>query len=1235
MMQIYNTFSCFIIGEGTLPLQCAEILLNRGHCIYGIISPDVSTKQWAEEKKIPCIEPVSQEGTAANNLLPFLRQRSFDYLFSIVNKSVLSEEILALSRQKSINYHDAPLPKYAGMYATSWAIMQREKSHGITWHVIERQVDAGDIVKQYCFEIASDETALTLNTKCYEAAINTFAELVDDLAYGRISAIHQDLDKRTYFPLYKRPPGGCVFSWNQSAENIDAFVRALEFGSYSNPLGLPKLIIERDFIIISQLDVLDLPSDTPPGTVTTIAEDFLSVSTTTHQVALRKLLTIDGQPLPISKMVAWFELYEGYKFDDLNQELHNRLTSKNALICRHEVFWVKRLSTLRPITLPYAVPMALRSQDKTLSGKPELHTRLTDSIPAEAISFLTNRPSTWRMDEFLLTAFAAYLIRLSGVDCIDLSFSFVQLKQSLAGLENFFALSVPLRITVNYNWNLEKIYQAVQKEITLIQRQKTYARDVVVRYPELRLKLASSEKGILPIAIEQVEKLEDYKGIPDSEFTMVIPTDGREYLWIYNHETVHGEIVESMMRQFATFLRNFVANPNQCLADVSLLTETEQYQMLFERNDTRKDYQSDLCIHQLFEVQVERTPEAVALVCEGEKLTYNELNQRANQLAHHLLAIGVESGTLVGVYIERSLEMIIGLLGILKTGGVYVPLDPNYPGERLAFMLADTQIPVLLTQHQFLKQLTNHSMISDTQPLTIVCLDSDWQVIAQQNQENPTRAITANHLAYVIYTSGSTGRPKGVQIRHQSVVNLIEATRHIFLFDEHDVWTVFHSYSFDLSVWEIWTPLLCGCRLVVVPYRVTQSPESFYALLCAERVTVLSQTPSAIRQLAYAKENIVDAGRNWCIRLIICGGEALPKSLALKLLQWNISVWNFYGPTEATVWVSIKEVKQDRIKGEVVTLGFPIDNIQIYLLDDFLQPVPVGMPGEICIGGIGLADGYLYRPELTAEKFIPDPFGLEPGARLYKTGDLARYLPDGDIEFLGRIDYQIKIRGFRVEFGEIEAVLASHHGVQETVVTIQETRSDESILEGVHRLIAYVVSAQKPVPTSSELHNFLKRKLPEYMVPSVFVVLDRMPRTSSGKINRRALPEPNMNRHILRQTYVAPRNPIEEALTDLWSSVLKIKHIGVYDNFFELGGHSLLGTQLLSRLRQTFQVELSLRSLFDAPTVASLAEKMIKDEPVPGQIHTIAKLRKKIIKMSPNEIQALLLDKNKSRKIGK
>ncbi|MCC5645816.1 amino acid adenylation domain-containing protein [Nostoc sp. CHAB 5824] len=618
-------------------------------------------------------------------------------------------------------------------------------------------------------------------------------------------------------------------------------------------------------------------------------------------------------------------------------------------------------------------------------------------------------------------------------------------------------------------------------------------------------------------------------------------------------------------------MKEIVINSTQSIADSCDLTEQERHKILVEWNDTKVDYPKHLCIHQLFEAQVEKTPDSIAVVFKEQQLTYQELNYKANKIAHYLQSLGVKPEVLVGICIERSLEMIVGILGILKAGGAYVPLDPTYPKERLSFMLSDSQVQVVLTQEKFVEELT-------TNGAKLICLDTDWESI-NHHQENPTSNATAENLAYVIYTSGSTGKPKGVAVPHRAVNRLVCNTNYVKFVPSERVAQASNT-SFDAATFEIWGALLHGARLVVIPHNVVLSPQHFAAYIREQRISVLFLTTALFNQLASV---VPQAFKD--LRHLLFGGEAVDSKSVKAVLSNGAPqrLLHVYGPTESTTfacWCLVEDIPEGATN---VPIGRPISNTQIYILDSKLQPVPIGTLGELYIGGDGLARGYLNRPELTKEKFITHPFEKAEGSRLYKTGDLARFLPDGNIEFLGRIDHQVKIRGFRIELGEIETLLSQHSHVQQAVVIARED------IPGDKRLVAYIVLNQKLDASAATLKRFLQEKLPYYMVPAVFVILDSLPLTPNGKVDRQNLPACDRTRPHLEETFVTPRNPIEEKLAVIWTQLLGLEQIGVNDNFFQLGGHSLIATQILSRVREVFPVELSFHHIFDNPTIAGLA----------------------------------------------
>ena len=626
---------------------------------------------------------------------------------------------------------------------------------------------------------------------------------------------------------------------------------------------------------------------------------------------------------------------------------------------------------------------------------------------------------------------------------------------------------------------------------------------------------------------------------------------------VYNTDLFDRATITRLLGSFQTLLAGIIANPNQHIHDLPLLTASEQ-QQLIDWNDMQTDY-PDQCIHQLFEAQVERSPDAIALHFEGKQFTYQELNRGSNQLAHYLQKLGVKSD-LVGICMERSPIMVAALLGILKAGGAYVPLDPAYPPERLRFMLEDAQVSVVLTTQQWVEQFGGG--------VRIVCLDENWAAIAAESEDN-LRMSPADDLAYVVYTSGSTGQPKGVAVPHRAVSRLVCNTNYIQLEPTDKVAQV-ANISFDAATFEIWGALLNGAQLVGINREVSLSPPDLAAELRQQGISVLFLTTAWFNQIASEVPSAFNS-----LRYLLFGGEAADPKRVQAVVRQGIHLLHMYGPSETTTFASWYKVENILDEATSVPIGRPVANTQLYLLDSHLKPVPIGSRGELYIGGDGLAQGYLNRPELTAERFIPHPFSSEPGARLYKTGDLGRYQADGNLEFLGRVDEQVKLRGFRIELGEIEAVLHQHPAVQAAIAQVQEKR-----------LVAYIQPTQT-APTVSELRSFLQSKLPDYMVPSAIVVLETLPLTANGKVDRRA------SALNLAQTEVgldrAPQTDIEQKLATIWTQILGLQ-VGVHDNFFELGGHSLLATQLISRVRNAFGIEVPLRSLFETPTIASLAK---------------------------------------------
>ncbi|HEU4964900.1 MAG TPA: amino acid adenylation domain-containing protein, partial [Bacilli bacterium] len=689
----------------------------------------------------------------------------------------------------------------------------------------------------------------------------------------------------------------------------------------------------------------------------------------------------------------------------------------------------------------------------------------------------------------------------------------------------------------------------------------------------------------------QVEPLDVETGTAKFDLMWLMTEGADEYQAAleYNTDLFDEATMRRMGEHLRMLLESIVEQPELAVGQLPMVPEEEREQLLAwsERtsegaNAAAADDHAPACIHRWFEQSAALYPDRISLSYEQDHLTYRELNERANRLAHLLQQQGVGAESLVGVCLDRSLEMVVSLLAVLKAGGAYVPLDPTYPEERIAFVLEDAAVDALVTAEPYLDKAPSD--------LTTICVDRDAAQIAEQSGDNLNVDVHADNLAYVIYTSGSTGKPKGVLIPHRNVIRLFTETQDGYGFNQEDVWTLFHSYAFDFSVWEIWGALFYGGRLVVVPYLTTRSPEAFYDLLVQERVTVLNQTPSAFRQLIAAEE-ACGRSQDLALRYVIFGGEALELQ---SLKPWfdrhgdeRPRLVNMYGITETTVHVTYREITCADVKanrGSVI--GVPIPDLQVYVLDAHLQPAPIGVVGEMYVGGAGLARGYLNRPELTDERFTANPFAKgspKATSRLYKTGDLARYLADGELEYQGRSDHQVKVRGIRIELGEIESTLVKQEAVREAVVLVREDTP------GDKRLVAYLVPAQGDDLPPTDLNQALRADLPDYMIPNAYVRLDALPLTPNGKVDTRALPAPEYGGET---SYTAPQTETEQQVADLFAEVLAVDKAGVESDFFTLGGHSLLAMKLVSRVREQFQVELSMRHLFDTPKLGALAAQI-------------------------------------------
>jgi amino acid adenylation domain-containing protein len=654
----------------------------------------------------------------------------------------------------------------------------------------------------------------------------------------------------------------------------------------------------------------------------------------------------------------------------------------------------------------------------------------------------------------------------------------------------------------------------------------------------------------------------------DLTLEVVEREDGLGMFVEYNTDLFKADTIRRLCDHLERLLVAIVADTTQRISRLALLSDSEHRQITGEWNATDAPEAVRAPVPRLFEVQTARTPDAPAARFGRQRLSYRELNGRVNRLAHHLQRHGARPGVLVGVYVERSLEMLIAVLAVMKAGGAYVPLDPAYPADRLEFMLQDAQISLVVTEASLLER------VSIPPSTRMLCVDRDADAIEAESEDNPQGGVALDDLAYVIYTSGSTGRPKGVQITHRSLTNVLAGFRDIVEARHQDVLVALTTLSFDIAGLELLLPLVTGAQVVVASREVAIDPANLIALLAETGATIVQATPTTWRMLLEAGWRTAQGLR------ILCGGEAFPPELAERLLAAGATVWNVYGPTETTIWSTAHRVKRG---DSPVPIGRPIANTQTYVLDANGEPVPIGVPGELYIGGAGVAKGYIDRPELTAERFVRDRFSDDRNARLYRTGDIARFRTDGTLEFLGRADNQVKVRGFRIELGEVESVLAANPAIAQAVVAVREDQP------GSRHLAAYVRPVAGPAPSGSELRAFVGERLPDYMVPSTFTELEAFPLTPNGKVDRQRLPAPDGRRAGSAGSLVAPRSQLEHAIAQVWRDVLRVEEVGVDDNFFDLGGYSLLLVRVQTKLREMLDLEVPIVEMFQYPTIRTLA----------------------------------------------
>lgn len=1169
-----KTFSCYLIGDDHLLVECADIILNNGHQILGIISPLAAVKHLAITHHIHYY-------CSLDDAIDSLSTTPFDYFFSIINSTIIPVFLLEKARYLSINFHNAPLPRYAGVHALSWAIINNEQSFGVTWHVMTDVIDGGDILKQAHFPIDLHETALSLSLKCYVHALALFHELVDELSQSSLTRIPQNKKQRSYYNFKQKPPGNGWISWENTAESIERLVRACELGHYHhNRLATAKMQLGTELFIIKKLHILNKTSIASPGTLVTIHPNAWHVSTKTNLVSIEQLVSLDGELYSLDSLVNRYQLHTEQRLYSPNtQELFNYHTVSEQSAA-WELYWVQRLIHFKPAVLPFQ-----SQHHNDYFGEPLVS--LAQSILPESKSYLL---PNYHSTDILLTALFIYLYRLGYKEQTGIWMDSSSETKSHPLLSSI----VPLSLSLSNKSNFCTTINDIQTMRCTIKNKGLFQHDILYRYPEL----AQIEHHHYPLVLfigTHEQCLNKHRHLK-AAILITISSDTNTMTWwakksLSLQESSLANMIKKSVEYLGCLLNSLPETLQQPISQLPIMSKHEHQVIMMQWGNLVTHYPKQKTIHALFEEQALLTPNLIAITYGTKSLTYDELNKKANQLAYFLQKQGLLPNSFAAICTAQDLHLIIGMIAILKTGAAYIPIDTNYPKQHIQYVFEDSKPSLLLASHD-----SNDALQQNGLQLTIpiIFFDDIATITQQESINNPNYAyITSNSLAYIIYTSGTTGKPKGVMVPHQGVTRLVNNTNYITI-KQHDKIAQAASISFDAATFEIWGALLNGATLIAVSHATLLDSTKFAAFLEKKMISILWVTAALFNQ--YATQN-PSMFRH--LTYLLVGGDVLNKERIMSVLNNKQgapkNLLNGYGPTENTTFTTTYSITKKDEQYETIPIGKPIASTSVYILDEQLQPCLIGAIGELYIGGDGLAFGYLNQPELTQEKFIRNPFSTKD-SRIYKTGDRVRWMPDGNIEYLGRQDNQVKIRGFRVELEAIQAYLLQHPAISQCSIRAEESNKHDKVL------VAYIVCNHHV--SDKELQVFISDQLPKYMIPSFFMRLDKMPLTTNGKVNYKKLPKPDFNKPSLEIEQVEPSTPQQKALANIWCALLGCDTVGIEDNFFDLGGHSLLITQLILQIKNTYHTDLPLHEFLENPTISHL-DKLIKgNQDATIKVHT-------------------------------
>lgn len=1170
-------FRCYLIGKDNLLVECGKILLAQGHNILGVCSTSLPVKIWTQENNIQLI----QDLTAFESIINLEKA---DYLFSIINDHILSEKIITSPLNFSINYHDSLLPKYAGVHATSWAILNEEKQHGITWHIMEKGVDKGNILIQHSIDIDPEDTAFTLNLKCYASAIAGFTHLISLLPNDAYCAIPQNKQERSYYGLYQKPDNFGWIDWNNTASKIKNLIQALDFGKYENNFTTAKCLIGTQTFNVNKINVLSSSSQLMPGTIIRFDHDSITVATQTQDICISKLQNNFGETTNIQAFLKNNNIDVGSCLVSFVPYKSQRNRKNLEKISKSEKFWISKWTKIEDTTIPFL-------------SKKKYNTQLIEFCSFNIKKFNKKISATRELssEPFLNTVclLLIFLSRLNNKNTVSVLFG----DQKLFDIANEHPLMlstvVPLTVRFPEDTNFPDAFHIVHRKVVQINEHGTYFNDLHVRSPEI--------KGIAvpSIAIVINNSIRSYKN--SAHLIFQVSNDGHSVDIFIQSELLTSEIqfiLQNIPAQIEVLAESILANSDQNIYTLPILPKTERNQLISKWNHTHTKYPKNHNIQKLFEKQATLYSNNPAIIMGDSLLSYAELNEVSNQVAELLRQFNFQSGQVICLVLERSIDLVVSILATIKLGGIYVPIDPDHPDERIIHIMKECRPKLCISDSKLQKRLA--TVIKS--PTLLVLVDKYYSQISQLNSANNYSERRAEDIANIMYTSGSTGKPKGIQIKHRGIIRLVKNTNFVGV-KETDCVACISNPMFDASTFEIWSALLNGAKLVIIPKEVVNSLELFHRELVKNGVTVLLLT-SALFDFIVATAPITLSE----IDTLVVVGDVLNSLHVQEILDLNPHprrIINGYGPTENTGATAFYEINSLADLCTTIPIGKPVSNTTVYVCDRNNQLLTTGALGELLTGGDGLAQGYINNPILTQDKFIKNPFENSKSL-LYKTGDLVRWLPSGNLEYVGRLDNLVKIRGFRIELTEIEHALLIYPAIANCCVAVNKAPGKNK------QIVAWIVSKEKMPLTSSEIKFFLSSKLPDYMIPSVYFFLEKFPLTLNGKIDKEKLFQLQVTKADESHESILPVTEPQLSLIKIWQHIFRQKNITIQDNFFELGGDSIVAMQIQFEARQ-LGIHFTVKDVFYYQTV----EKISHHVDYLQDAHEVLQRKNQIIPLSP------------------